>query len=322
MPINKLPIKSAHDISNEYQKDNKTNEEQTKLKEQNFELKIPIYTFDDMILPNMTQDLIENTIASIKYHDLIFNDWGLNKTIKQKKGVSMNFYGHSGTGKTMAAHAVANFLNLKVLQVNYADIESKYVGETAKNLTALFKCADSEKSLLLFDEADALLSKRVTDMRSSTDVSVNQTRSVLLTLLDEYTGIVIFTTNFISNFDSAFMRRISAHIQFFLPDYSLRMKLWKNYIPLEMPVNINIEQLAENSDGLSGSDITNCILNAAYKAARLQIDIIPQSFFEESAKNILTSKSMNEHKNITIEERYVTKEYVENSLNEKINGEN
>ena len=77
-----------------------------------------------------------------------------------------------------------------------------------KNLTAIFNYSKTIDAILLFDEADALLSKRVTDMLHSTDVSVNQTRSVLLTLLNDYTGIVLFTTNFISNFDPAFMRRI------------------------------------------------------------------------------------------------------------------
>ena len=92
----------------------------------------------------------------------------------------------AGTGKTMAAHAIANALHKEMICVNYADIESKYVGETSKNLTNLFHTASEKDIIIFFDEADALLSKRVTNMSSSTDVSVNQTRSVLLTLLNDY----------------------------------------------------------------------------------------------------------------------------------------
>ena len=82
-------------------------------------------------------------------------------------------------------------------------------------------------------------------MTSSTDVSVNQTRSVMLMLLNDYQDFVIFATNFIENFDPAFMRRISTHIKFELPDYDCRLKLWKKYIPAKMPHDIQVEKLAE-----------------------------------------------------------------------------
>lgn len=87
-------------------------------------------------------------------------------------------------------------------------------------------------------------------MTSSTDVSVNQTRSVMLMLLNDYQDFVIFATNFIENFDPAFMRRISTHIKFELPDYDCRLKLWKKYIPAKMPHDIQVEKLAENMQGL------------------------------------------------------------------------
>ena len=134
----------------------------------------------------------------------------------------------------MSAHAIASALGKKLICVNYADIESKYVGETSKNLTRLFNDPNNRDDIIFFDEADALLSKRVTDMSSATDVSVNQTRSVLLTLLNSYEGMVIFATNFISNYDSAFMRRIHYHIRFNLPNAELRKKLWAHYIPEKM----------------------------------------------------------------------------------------
>lgn len=102
----------------------------------------------------------------------------------------------------MAAHAIANALGKRMLPVDYAEIESKYVGETAKNLTALFRVAAEHEAIIFFDEADALLSKRVSNMSSATDVSVNQTRSVLLTLLNDYKGIVLFATNYIHNYDN------------------------------------------------------------------------------------------------------------------------
>ena len=129
--------------------------------------------------------------------------------------------------------------------VDYAEIESKYVGETSKNLTRLFQLAEKEGAVIFFDEADALLSKRVTNMTSATDVSVNQTRSVLLNLLNQYQGIIIFATNFIQNFDPAFLRRIKYHVQFHLPDEALREQLWKMYIPQKMPCEVDCNALAK-----------------------------------------------------------------------------
>ena len=87
-----------------------------------------------------------------------------------------------------------------------------YVGETSKNLSFLFQTATEQDAVIFFDEADALLSKRVTNMTSATDVSVNQNRSVLLNLLNQYHGVILFATNFIQNFDAAFLRRIKYHI--------------------------------------------------------------------------------------------------------------
>ena len=111
--------------------------------------------------------------------------WGLSERFSQQDGLAVNLYGPPGTGKTMAAHAIVDALHAKMICVDYADIESKYVGETSKNLSKLFQIAEAQNAVIFFDEADALLSKRVTNMTSATDVSVNQTRSVLLNLLNQ-----------------------------------------------------------------------------------------------------------------------------------------
>ncbi|MBQ7629578.1 MAG: 26S protease regulatory subunit, partial [Selenomonadaceae bacterium] len=197
------------------------------------------------------------------------------------------------TGKTMAAHAIAKNLGRKILVVNYADIESKYVGETPKNIRKVFEVAKKTDSILFFDEADAILSKRVTNMTQAVDVSVNQTRSVMLMLMNEYQDFIIFATNFISNFDPAFMRRISIHIKFELPDEDCRKKLWAMYIPKALPNNIDVDEIAKKFDGISGSDIANAMLNSAFKAARLKADFLDKNLVFEAVKNILESKKAN-----------------------------
>lgn len=272
------------------------------------------YQMDDLLLNHSTKELIQDVISFYTYQDKLMYEWGMNKRYKDRINLSINLYGESGTGKTMAAHAIANALGKPIIFVDYAEIESKYVGETSKNIKQLFGDAVELDAIIIFDEADALLSKRVTDMHSSTDVSVNQTRSVLLNILNDYMGIVIFTTNFIQNFDPAFMRRIHYQIRFELPDYELRCKLWEMYIPPEMPTNLEISNIAAKYTGISGSDIANAVFSAAVKAARLGCFSVDGAYFEEAIELVIRSKKENAGTIETITKRIVSDEYVKEQL--------
>lgn len=267
----------------------------------------PIYTFTDLILTDKTLDELKTVVSAQKNWKKVFVDWGLGTVMKERKNLFVNLYGESGTGKSMSAHAIAAALNKKLICVNYADIESKYVGETSKNLSNLFSDPNNKDDIIFFDEADALLSKRVTDMSSATDVSVNQTRSVLLTLLNSYEGMVIFATNFISNYDSAFMRRIHYHIRFELPNEELREKLWRHYIPSQMPINVDIHKLAIENDGLSGSDISTAVMKAALNAAKNDSAVVTENDFRIAVESIVASKNANLS---NIDDLKITKEAV------------
>lgn len=285
----------------------------------NFNSSYPKYDMKDLIIEEKTKDEIQTVVNSKKNWDKVFIEWGLGRTLKQNSSLFVNLYGEPGTGKTMCAHAIAKELDKKIICVNYADIESKYVGETSKNLTCLFDYAKENDLVIFFDEADALLSKRVTNMSSSTDVSVNQTRSVLLTLLNDYSGIVIFATNFISNFDSAFMRRIHFHIKFELPNEELRQKLWKMYVPSEMPVSLDFRGIAKKYDNISGSDISTSVLKAALKAANDGADIVYQEYFENAVESIIESKKANSaSSDKTVTKRVVSEEYAMQQLANKV----
>ena len=272
----------------------------------------PKYSFDEIILPQSVKDKILDVANYAENSKKVFEEWGLQTVYKQSRRIGINLYGAPGTGKTMAAHAIAKHLGRKILAVNYADIESKYVGETPKNIRKAFEAAKATNSILFFDEADAILSKRVTNMSSATDVSVNQTRSVMLMLMNDYQDFVIFATNFISNFDPAFMRRISTHIEFKLPDLDCRKKLWSHYIVPTMPNNIDIDEIAEKYDGISGSDISNAVLMAAFKAARQNAELVDKSLVFEAVEETLASQNAN--KGVTVEKRVVSEEYVKERL--------
>lgn len=306
MPIVKVPLEANKTINSE----------------ESLLMLHPEFTLDDLVVPEITLHAIQDFLAYQKYKSLIFDDWGLSETHQNKQQIAINLYGLPGTGKTMAAHAIAHALKKPLIAVNYSEIESKYVGETSKNISALFERAKNSNAIIFFDEADAILSRRVTDMSSATDVSVNQTRSVLLTLMNNHEGLVIFTTNFVENYDPAFMRRILSHILFELPCIENRERLWRKYIPQKLPINTNIRLLAENSDGLTGSDISNCVLKAAMSAARSGESSVESTHFENAIKEVKASQNANKNLKYSlpsevIEENIVSEHYVKSQLNNK-----
>ena len=275
-----------------------------------FQAEEPRYTFDDIILNHDTYDAIQDVLALYGKRGLLFDKWGLGATHKKQNRAGINLYGHPGTGKSMAAHAIAHQLGKKLLIVDYSQIESKYVGETAKNLVAMFQYAKDSQSIIFFDEADALLSRRVTNMSNSTDVSVNQTRSVLLVLINDYDDLILFATNFITNYDPAFIRRISAHIKFELPDEENRRRLWRMYIPRKMPTDADIQKLAADYSGVSGADISNAVLNASLRAARREEKLVCHACFAEAIERIISSKADNSGLGEQVSRRTVSEDYV------------
>ena len=310
MPINKIPI-------NEKQEDDggKHTKKVEKLPKENFYITEPKYNLEDVILPESVKKEIERIGSYFKYHDKIFKEWNLQSVIKQHN-LSINLYGESGTGKTMTAHAIANMLNKKIVLVNYAEIESKYVGETSKNLVSLFQFAKENDAVIIFDEADALLSKRVTAMHSATDVSVNQTRNTLLKILDDYDGIVFFTTNFIQNFDSAFIRRIFDHVKFEMPNKEMRYLLWNHYLLETIPCdnrNTILKKISE-VEGVTGADISTAVLKATIDAACNTPYCITYESLKEVLEEILKAKKAVDD-NFEITTRKVSQEYALSQIN-------
>ncbi|MBQ7219926.1 MAG: ATP-binding protein [Synergistaceae bacterium] len=292
--MTQIPLGTPRNTASKQETDSKP---ETKPSSQiQWKLSEPRYSMQDIILAPDTLRELEDVISYVQNREKLFNEWGLAERYRDRDSLAVNLYGEPGTGKTMAAHAVSRELGLKMICVDYADIESKYVGETSKNLSSLFRMASESGAAIFFDEADALLSKRVTNMTSATDVSVNQTRSVLLTLLNDYRGVIIFATNFIQNFDAAFLRRIRYHVRFSLPDKDLREKLWRFYIPAKLPVSddADIASLAEEFGGISGSDIANAVFSAAVSAAHDEAESVSMEAFRKAIRSCINVKEANQ----------------------------
>lgn len=224
----------------------------------------PRYSFDQLIIPDDLKKEIEEALGLLKYQNLIYKVWGFEKVDPIPKSV-LNFYGPPGTGKTMCAHTIAKTLGKKLLALNYAEIESKYVGDSAKNLMNAFNTAKEHDCVLFFDEADSFLGKRIQNVTQGADQALNSLRSQMLILLEEFEGVVIFATNLVSNFDQAFESRILKHIKFVMPNEEARAVIIKKMIPEHLPfvqplTDEDIKSLSVIMEGLSGRDIKGAIL--------------------------------------------------------------
>ena len=230
---------------------------------------VPRRTFDDVILPPETRRALDEALAQVTQHDLIFNKWGLGERHPTGLALAFNFAGPPGTGKTICAEALAQSLGRRLFLVRYAELESLWMGETPKNVAAIFRAAREEGAVLFFDEADAIASKRSTSPSTGFQRESNTVVSVLLQELEWYNGVVIFATNLAANFDPAFERRIRTHVLFEMPGAAEREKIWRVQLhPTRTPLDsdVNFADLASRYE-VSGGDIRNAVLKAALAAA-------------------------------------------------------
>jgi ATPase family associated with various cellular activities (AAA) len=222
--------------------------------------------WEDLILPSEQIELLREAVGQVRHRVRVHSEWGF--AAKSARGLNLTalFSGPSGTGKTMAAEVMANDLELDLLRVDLSAVVSKYIGETEKNLGEVFGAAETGGAILLFDEADALFGPRskVTDSR---DRHANIEVSYLLQRLESFRGLAVLTTNFKENLDQAFLRRIRFHIEFPFPDRAIRSRLWRAAFPSATPLGeIDYDRLSRLS--LTGGNIRNIALNAAFQAAR------------------------------------------------------
>lgn len=231
-------------------------------------------TLSDLIVPPHVEARIRTTLERLNHQHTLHHEWGLSEIDPYGMRTVLNLYGPPGTGKTLCAEAIAGHLGKPLLDVNYAELESKFVGETAKNIVAVFEAARAQDAVLFFDEADSLLGKRLTEVRQSSDYGVNQSRSVTLKQLEAHQGVVIFATNMASQYDKAFVRRILAHISMELPDLDCRVRLWERLLVARLPraEDVRPEALAELTEGFSGGELVNVLINAAGEAVTRQGD--------------------------------------------------
>jgi SpoVK/Ycf46/Vps4 family AAA+-type ATPase len=269
---------------------------------------VPRRTFADVILPPSTRRSLEQALVQVVSHDLIFNQWGLGERHRTGLALAFNFAGPSGTGKTICAEAIAHRLGCRLLMVRYAEVESMWLGETPKNVAGVFRLAREENAVLLFDEADAIASRRSVFLEHGSQRESNTVVNVLLQELESFDGVVIFTTNLAANFDPAFERRIRTHVLFEMPGVEEREQIWRvQFHPTLTPLadDVDFGELAKRYEA-SGGDIRNAVLKAALAAASEPggnaFKTIRHHHLEDGIRDVLAGKRVM-HQSLFLEER-------------------
>ncbi len=225
----------------------------------------PTRTWDDIVLDDDRLGQLREVAVRCRHRDTVFGLWGFSP--QPSTGVVALFAGPSGTGKTLAAEVIAGDLGVDLYKVDLANMVSKYIGETEKNLARVFDAAEASRVALFFDEADALLGRR-SEVSDAHDRYANIEVSYLLQRLERYEGLVVLATNLAKNIDPAFLRRIHVMVEFPMPGAAERRRIWAHCLPSAAPTgaDLDLDFLADGFD-VSGGTIRNAVLSAAFLAA-------------------------------------------------------
>ena len=252
-----------------------------------------LFSFNDDIMKEMFADtkMLVSSVKTVNLNDLndkptkqlfynideqrqierlgaLLEEDSLNKVFAAMKdkglrtGMICLFYGDPGTGKTETVYQMARRTGRKILEADVARLRNCYVGETEKNMRALFRdyrtaCEENELlPILLFNEADAILGKRMEGAVKSVDRMENSVQNILLQEMETFEGIMIATTNLIGNLDPAFERRFLYKIRFDKPELEPRCLIWKSQFPTLSDEEV---QAIASEFILSGGQIENIV---------------------------------------------------------------
>jgi SpoVK/Ycf46/Vps4 family AAA+-type ATPase len=227
---------------------------------------VPSVSFADLVLPPSVAILVAEIELRARRRNEVSARFGLGTGRADGKGVTALLSGPPGTGKTMAAEAVAGALGFDLYVVDLATVVDKYIGETEKHLDRVFREAEGVNGVLFFDEADALFGKR-SEVSDAKDRYANLEIAYLLQRMETFEGVTVLATNMGANLDEAFVRRLDVVAELPAPDADARRQLWDRALGRRLPrsEDVNLEVLADRYE-LSGGHIRNVGLLAAFLA--------------------------------------------------------
>lgn len=226
------------------------------------------FSREDLFLPPQLSCLLDEFLFEARDRTAFWERPNARRLFPRGTGLIALLAGPPGTGKTMAAQVIAAELGLDLFRIDLASTVNKYIGETAKNLRRLFARATTMNAVLLFDEADALFSRR-TDTRDSHDRYANADTNYLLQLVEDYPGVALLATNKRQQMDDAFVRRIRYVFYFPRPEPAQRLAIWRQVVTeLASPESAaqlgdELERLAAETP-MTGAQIKNTVLAAVF----------------------------------------------------------
>lgn len=227
----------------------------------------PRFDWDDLVLPEPIEQALRRLAFEAELRATVLAEEEARRMFAGASGLSALFSGPPGVGKSMAAQVIARALGVNLLVVDLASITSKYVGETAKNLSQAFARARAAGAALLFEEADALFARR-TEIKDVNDRHANADTGHLLQLMEDHGGsLVILSTNKRANIDPAFIRRLRHTIDFPRPGLRERERIWAAVLAAlgAGALKKDVSSLATRYD-LSPAQIKSAALTARYAA--------------------------------------------------------
>ena len=233
----------------------------------------PTASWKDLVLPPDTLAQLREAVGRLSHKYQVLERWGFLEGRPGARGVRLLFSGPPGTGKSLSAEVLASAVGVDLLAVDISRVVSKWVGETEKNLSALFEAAERAHAILFFDEADALFGVR-TEVSDAHDRYANLETAYLLARLERFEGLIVLATNLRDNIDPAFTRRLEFIIDFDEPDAAQRKAIWKAHLPQRAPLapDVDLEELS-TLYAVVGGFIRNAATAAAFLAAAEGVSI-------------------------------------------------
>jgi SpoVK/Ycf46/Vps4 family AAA+-type ATPase len=218
--------------------------------------------FESVVIADHKRRQILEAMEQINQQSLIFDTWGFCETIEKGRGVAMLFHGPPGTGKTLMAQAIANKLDRPLRIISTADVESSAPGESERNIRKHFTEATKDRAILLFDECDSPIFTR-----QAVGPIVGARINELLSQIEKFEGLTVFTTNRLGTLDEAVNRRLALKLEFDMPTQEERLAIWQRMVPKKAPIDDDVDWDKLAGVELTGGYIKNAILRAARSAA-------------------------------------------------------